>query len=344
MSRIRFRAPKQLLWALVLLPALMIGLQHQQPIIGGLRIVDVTANVPEAGGFQPASIRVEAGDKVMLRFHAQDVAHGVAIGPGLDVDLGDIPANTTRSVLLTFEEAGTFTFYCNLFCSPNHWRMRGIIDVVDRHTAPYQAPGVGHDPTIDALIAEGIDIDAVSSDPAHSPDHTSAPAGQDALHPSPARGAAMADKTNVPGELKEQAWRRTHTPNQGLAALSTDNPATDAKDLADLTAFLWMSGESASERRLQQAATLYAKNCASCHGKTGAGDGQAAGLGPQPPASFVDAQRMFDRRSDVLYAKIQRGGMGTGMPNFGTIFTSEETWSLVDYLWRLAFGDAKIKH
>jgi hypothetical protein len=28
--------------------------------------------------------------------------------------------------------------------------------------------------------------------------------------------------------------------------------------------------------------------------------------------------------------------MGTGMPNFGTLFSPEETWALVDHLWRLA--------
>jgi mono/diheme cytochrome c family protein len=41
---------------------------------------------------------------------------------------------------------------------------------------------------------------------------------------------------------------------------------------------------------------------------------------------------MFTRRDDVLYAKIRRGGMGTDMPNFGTLFTPDETWALVDYL------------
>jgi mono/diheme cytochrome c family protein len=50
--------------------------------------------------------------------------------------------------------------------------------------------------------------------------------------------------------------------------------------------------------------------------------------------------RMTDRRSDVLYAKIRRGGMGTGMPNFGTLFTTEETWALVDYLRTFSSADA----
>jgi mono/diheme cytochrome c family protein len=65
----------------------------------------------------------------------------------------------------------------------------------------------------------------------------------------------------------------------------------------------------------------------------------AAALATTAPAAFT-AANFADRRSDVLYAKIRRGGMGTGMPNFGTLFTPAETWALVDYIWLLAFGDA----
>lgn len=64
----------------------------------------------------------------------------------------------------------------------------------------------------------------------------------------------------------------------------------------------------------------------------------AASLAPTPPASFT-ATALLEGRSDVLYAKIRRGGMGTGMPNFGALFTPEETWALVDYLWLLALGE-----
>jgi mono/diheme cytochrome c family protein len=36
----------------------------------------------------------------------------------------------------------------------------------------------------------------------------------------------------------------------------------------------------------------------------------------------------------ALYtAKIRRGGMGTGMPYWGSIFTEEELTALVDYVW-----------
>ncbi len=58
-------------------------------------------------------------------------------------------------------------------------------------------------------------------------------------------------------------------------------------------------------------------------------------LPPKTRSLFNDPAYMFEMRSDVLYAKIRRGGMGTDMPNFGTLFTPDETWALVEYLWTL---------
>ena len=59
------------------------------------------------------------------------------------------------------------------------------------------------------------------------------------------------------------------------------------------------------------------------------------------PTDFTDARTMAGGSSQIYYAKIQRGGMGTGMPYWGTIFTEEETWSIVDYLWTFLFKDVK---
>ncbi len=56
----------------------------------------------------------------------------------------------------------------------------------------------------------------------------------------------------------------------------------------------------------------------------------------QIPVALTDPNYLFGMRGDVLYAKIRRGGMGTDMPNFGTLITPEETWALVDYLWTLS--------
>jgi len=41
----------------------------------------------------------------------------------------------------------------------------------------------------------------------------------------------------------------------------------------------------------------------------------------------------------LLQGKIIRGGMGTGMPSWGLIYTEEQTWNLVDYLWTFQFQD-----
>ena len=37
-------------------------------------------------------------------------------------------------------------------------------------------------------------------------------------------------------------------------------------------------------------------------------------------------------------SKIRRGGMGTGMPYWGSIFTEEELAALVDYLWTFSMA------
>ena len=110
------------------------------------------------------------------------------------------------------------------------------------------------------------------------------------------------------------------------------------------------------ERR-QAAASLYAKNCAACHGERGDGRGPGAdalaaqGIGGQgemagehsnmaragKPAAFAEPHTMLGGSGEIYYAKLRRGGMGTGMPSFGPLFTPEETWLLVDYLWTFVF-------
>jgi plastocyanin/mono/diheme cytochrome c family protein len=334
---------------LIFIPAVLIGLQQPPPTARGVRVIDITAAVPEAGGFQPDSVTVYAGQRVQLRFRAADTTHGVAIGPGLGIDLGDLAPGEAKVVDVTFPEAGTYTFYCNKWCSPNHWRMRGVIAVEDPHGPALAAE---HDPVIDNLAAEGVDIDAYLADSggtAHgdTAHDNSAQAGatapaepQGAAQPSPAAGVTRVAGLSVPAELEDATWRQRHTPREGQALLTRANPQVDPSALADVATYMWLRQPQpeALEIGPEAAATLYAKNCAACHGDKGEGNGFDAASAPVAPPSFADAQRMATRRSDVLYAKIRRGGMGTGMPNFGTLFTPEETWALVDHLWRLAFS------
>jgi len=57
----------------------------------------------------------------------------------------------------------------------------------------------------------------------------------------------------------------------------------------------------------------------------------------QTPADFTDATRMLGASPALLQGKILRGGMGTGMPMWGSIFTETQTWDLAAYLYSLQF-------
>ncbi len=304
------------------LPLLVLGYQYVlRPRLAATRVIDITASLPEAGGFQPASIDVQAGETVTLRFTSTDVTHGIAIGPGLGVNLGAVDPGHVKEVALSFDHPGTYTFYCTTWCSVNHWRMRGVIDV--RSDAVEVTPQ--RDPVIEALATAGVDIDASL----HTDQPTRYPA---AAAESAVRGEELMSTLRVPNELRDKDWQRTHTPAQAVVILSALNDGLTEAQAVDAIAALWSDNLSVTDSARQ----FYRQNCAACHGEQGAGDGFMAGKTAVSPANFAAPTYMFMMRGDVLYAKIRRGGMGTDMPNFGTVFTPEETWALVDYLWSLS--------
>lgn len=313
------------------LPGAVLGYQYWFRVeSAGQRVIDIQAYAPERGGFAPDAIRVAVNEPVTLRFAAMDVTHGVALGPGLGIDLGHVDPGKVKEISLTFDRPGTYTYYCNTWCSPDHWRMRGTIQVIDPAN-PGFVPQAQPDPIIEALIAEGVDIDAQHG---AGSGHGDAPALVIERPLSAQRGAALLGSVTIPPEVSDPAWQRSHPPAHALELLGQANGQVGQADLLDVLAYLWTA--DAAPETLAVAESLYNKNCAACHGQTGGGDGPAAGTTAEKPVAFADAAYLFERRSDVLYAKIRRGGMGTDMPNFGTLFTPEETWALVEYLWRLS--------
>lgn len=86
---------------------------------------------------------------------------------------------------------------------------------------------------------------------------------------------------------------------------------------------------------LVQGAALYAKNCASCHGENGNGNGIAAkGLNPEP-SNFLDPE-LFNEISPLqAFNTITLGIEGTSMRAFDEL-TPEEAWSLSFYILNLA--------
>jgi len=325
---------------LVGLPLTVLGYQFVlRPALAGVRTIDITAAAPELGGFQPESIRVAAGETVRLRFSVPDVTHGVAIGPGLGIDLGHIDPGEVREVEVTFDEPGRYSFYCNTWCSPNHWRMRGAIHVYDPDHPNELAVEGASDPIIEQLMAHGEDIDASRDVVAAPSDRPSAQRGAEAV-------AHLGDR--LPPALRDPLWRRGHSPTEAWMVLVESG--LHEIDAWDAVANLWLSDTDPAQ--LEGAGSLYAKNCAACHGEHGEGEGPGAealvmqGVAQDgmmgktvAPTAFADPRVMLSGTREIYYAKLRRGGMGTGMPSFGQLLTSEESWALAGYLWLFVFDD-----
>ena len=102
----------------------------------GYRTKDLTAEIlaraPEKGNFTPQKVTVPVGENVRLRVRNVDtVTHGFTI-PALGVDLGEIKAGHVALLEFTPEKAGSYDFYCTVWCSEYHLQMRGVLEVVGK--------------------------------------------------------------------------------------------------------------------------------------------------------------------------------------------------------------------
>src|SRR5690606_28237393 len=84
--------------------------------------------------------------------------------------------------------------------------------------------------------------------------------------------------------------------------------------------------------------TLYAQQCAACHGASGDGRGpQAARLDP-PPIAFADRQRADQRSLFGLYQVITQGLEGTAMQSFEAL-PEADRWALAFHAGGLAYSE-----
>src|SRR5512143_1899908 len=116
----------------------------------------IHARMAETGGWTPGDLTVAAGQPLHLRLTSDDVTHGFAVGqsdqPAVEVRPGEM-----TDVTLVFDKPGKYTFYCTRWCSVNHWRMRGVIEVIDPQAAAETAPEAVEPPL---YVILGLDIDA----------------------------------------------------------------------------------------------------------------------------------------------------------------------------------------
>ena len=302
------------------------------------RVVDIHARMPERGGWSEDSLIVTAGQPLHLQLVSDDVMHSFKIGqsdePAIDLAPGEMVETT-----LNFDQPGKYTFYCTRWCGPNHWRMRGVIEVLPEPGDPALENGEGIPPL---YVTLGLDIDAP---------HPAEIVPQ--ARPSLAQGASL--NIDLPSIYLSKTFYRTHSPAQAWELLRRDSVTEGLSDqqVWDLVASIWF--QNTSPEALERGKALYVENCAACHGENGAGDGVYAGsLASKEegahsmldiddsslisPADFTDPASMLGASPAVLQGKIVRGGMGTGMPYWGPIFTGDQIWELVDTLYAFQFN------
>ena len=294
-------------------------------------VIEVHGKVAESGGWTPGNLSAVVGQSIHLRLTSDDVVHSFAIGQSDQAPIDVMPGQRVDTTLV-FDKPGKYTFYCTRWCGVNHWRMRGTIEVSGSSTAVIT-------PTTPLYVALKLSLD----DP-----HTAE------IVPASKPSAAQADSLGVQADLPAGVYR-TQSPVEvwkQLRAASFSNGLSDTQ-VWNLVAWVWRS--STTPESIASGKRLYAQNCAACHGEAGRGDGVMAaplkkavpsdnmsgmpGHDPGAPANFTDARNMLGASSAILQGKIIRGGMGTGMPYWGPIFTDAQIWSLVDYLWTFQFEE-----
>lgn len=313
------------------IPAALFAYQASRwlPSADGVRVVAMVARAPEQGGFSPDRLSLRVGETVRLRISSPDVVHGFAI-PGLGVDVTEILPGKVVEVDVTPAAPGRYAFACTRWCSVDHWRMRGVIEV----TGDSPQPAATTEPPLFQQL--GLDLDAMRH------------AAQVTPNAQPAIDAGAALQARLPPDLADPARRRTLTPAGAFLTLRADpaNAALSDDDVWNLVAWAWFN--DVKPAALARAETLYARDCAACHGPDGKGKGPA-GVNlpgkakmdlamPKGPADFTDARAMLAASDVLLQGKLLRGGMGTGMPEFGSLYSDEEQWAMIAYLRTFLFG------
>jgi mono/diheme cytochrome c family protein/plastocyanin len=293
-------------------------------LAGDIPAVNLVARMPENGGWSHDVLRVRVGEPLRLRLSSEDVVHGFAVGKTDHPAVNIYPGQVSETVLV-FDQPGRYTYYCTRWCGPNHWRMRGTIEVTG------EAPGP--QPDIQPPLFVQLDLDIDDRPPA---------AVSPSRPPSAERGRALA------GLLPEYAVDRdvyqTHSPADLWQRLRKEEALDHLSDanLWNLVAFVWQN--QASPKMLQLGRQLYLDSCAACHDLNGSGEGVIVRDLPEMshenmgselvrPPDFSDPAVLLGASPAVLEGKIIRGGMGTGMPSYGPILTDTEIDAVVAYLY-----------
>jgi len=289
----------------------------------------IHARMAENGGWTPDVIQADVGKPLHLKLTSDDVMHGFAVGQ-MDMDGVDVEPSKITDITLSFEKPGIYIFYCTRWCGLNHWRMRGTIEV--NGSTSYPEPV-----TPPLYVSINLDIDALH-------DASVVPG----IQPSAISGQQLVMNNSISLSHDDYLAKSPFEVFDGLK-----NTSLTDDERWDVVAYLWRS--NTTPEALANGKHLYAQNCAACHGEDGAGDGVfadelaeagevsmqnmsgAMDMVMQMPIDFTESKRMLGASPALLQGKILRGGMGTGMPMWGSIFTEEQIWDVIAYLYSFQF-------
>jgi len=307
----------------IMFPASLFGYRMWRANENGIRVIELVASAPDRGGWVPDTIRVNVGEHVRLRISSPDVVHGFE-NPALGIHVDEVLPGHVQEVEFTATQAGRYPFACTRWCSVDHWRMRGVIEVVDL-AQPEMSPPTFAPPLYQQL---GINIDAMH--PAQN---------IPAQRPSAARGEKLG--------LDITADFRTVSQSDVCAKLRADPTYRTYNDMELWDALAFAYVRAAGSDSIARGKQRYARDCAACHGERGDGTGPAGknllGLTTmhpemaRGPADFTNASQMLGASDALLQGKALRGGMGTGMPEWGSLYSEQELRDVVAFLRSFTF-------
>ena len=119
----------------------------------------------------------------------------------------------------------------------------------------------------------------------------------------------------------------------GVTAVSQDAKKAEEEWKVPARAAKKKSPTPADDKSIARGKTVYTKECQSCHGDTGRGDGPKAKEIEKHPGNLADP-KMWDQTDGALFYKTTEGKKP--MPAFDKTLKDDERWDVVNYMRTLA--------
>ena len=148
------------------------------------------------------------------------------------------------------------------------------------------------------------------------------------------KGPSASGLKEPPANFTDKAFVRRHRPNQFFDVITDgEGPMPGFKSSLseqDRWNVLYYARLFAtSDEEIAQGKVIYEKNCASCHGAAGKGDGAAGAKLTPKPANLTD-QAFLARHSDNQFFEVVSEGEGP-MPGFKATLSEDERRQVLAY-------------